>query len=621
MQRQGHLKSGFLSVCFLLGAIGIPLAGDIRTHGLSSFGDLKYPKDFTHFDYVNPDAPKGGLIRIRNLNSFDSVNPFLLKGKYEVLNADRGGNLSFNFARLMDRSFDEPDAVYALVAKEALLDDAGRWVEFLLRKGPVFHDGTPITAEDIAFTFKILNEEGHPRYRQRFRDINPPLILAPDRIRFEFKEGALTRGLALQIAKMPILSKASFANRTFKETTLTPLLGSGPYKMAKVDPGRSVTYERVKNHWAENLPIHKGRYNFETIRVDYYRDRTIATEAFFAGEYDFREEFTSRSWAKDYDGKPAIEKNLIKRDVLKDAALTGYQAFFFNSRRDQFKDPLVRKALGRMFDYEWTNKNLFYGTYNRLTSLFENSEMKATGKPSLEELALLNPLKDQLPEDVFGDAYLPPVSNGSGKIRKEIRQALKELKQAGWTIQNKKLQNANGEQMSLEFLLFENSFSRIINPFIRNLERIGVDARIRILDAASWQNRLRSFDFDVIVRRLSQPAFPGVELRDWWGSQSADITGGFNIAGVKNEAVDSLIESVVKAESRQELVTATRALDRVLMWGHYTVPQWYKASHFIAYWDKFGRPEAPKPGYNRAALHTWWYDADKAARLEAATNQ
>ncbi len=607
-----------LLTAFALSAVSYSALGqDIRAHGLSSFGDLKYEADFRHFDYVNPDAPKGGLIRIRNLNSFDSVNPFILKGKYEVLNADKGGDLSFNFASLMTRSYDEPDAVYGLVAKEALLDDDGRWVEFTLRKSAVFHDGSPMTAEDVAYTFNILYEEGHPRYRQRFRDIKPPVILAADKIRFDFREGALTRGLPLEIAKMPILSKKSFKDRTFKETTMTPLLGSGPYRMVKVDPGRAVTYERVENHWAENLPVHKGRYNFDTIRVDYYRDRTIATEAFFAGEYDFREEFTSRSWATEYDGKPAVEKGLIKREVLKDASLTGFQAFFFNTRRDQFKDPRVRRALARMFDFEWTNKNLFYNSYERLTSVFENSDMKADGKPSARELVLLEPWRGKIPDAVFGEMHRPPVSSGNGKIRSQIRSALKELKEAGWVIRDKKLVNKNGKQMTMEFLLFENSFTRIINPFIRNLERIGVDARIRILDVASWQNRLQSFDFDIIVRRLSQPAFPGVGLRDWWGSKSADIQGGRNIAGVKSEAVDALIEHAIRAKGRDELATATRALDRVLMWGHYTVPQWFKASHFLAYWDRFGKPEAAKPGYDRAALHTWWYDTEKAAHVDA----
>ncbi|MBL4907109.1 MAG: ABC transporter substrate-binding protein [Sneathiella sp.] len=594
------------------------IAGERVVYGLSSFGDLKYGKNFKHFDYVNPDAPKGGKIKIRNLDSFDSVNPFILKGRYEVLNADVGGDITFNFSSLMTPSHDEPDALYPLVAKEVLLDDDRRWVEFVLRDGPKFHDGTPITVEDVAFSFKSLKYEGHPSYRVRFRDIEDPIITGSNRIRFPFKEGVLTRSLPLFIGDMSILSKSSFANRKFKKTTMIPLLGSGPYKMVKVDPGRSVTYARVKNHWAEKLPVHIGRYNFDTIQVDYYRDRTIALEAFFAGEYDFREEFTSRSWATEYTNKPAFVKGLIKRKTLLDSSLTGYQAYFLNTRRPQFKDRRVRQALSRMFDYEWTNKNLFYNSYERLTSFFENSTMKSFGVPSKDERALLEPWRGQIPEEVFGEAFIPSKTNGSGKIRNEIKIALKELKAAGWTIKDRKLVNEKGEQMSFEFLLYENSSIRIINPYLRNLERIGVDARVRLIDAASWQNRMQDFDFDIISRRMGQSPYPGAELRDWWSSQSADIKGGLNIAGVKNPAVDALVDAVVKAEDKEELVTAARALDRVLMWGHYTIQQWFKASHFIAFWDKFGKPDAPKPGYDRAVLHSWWFDKEKAAKISAA---
>ncbi|GLQ05421.1 extracellular solute-binding protein [Sneathiella chinensis] len=596
-------------------------AAGIEVHGLSSFGDLKYPAGFQHFDYVNPEAPKGGQITLRNLNSFDSVNPFILKGTTEILNGDRGGDLSFTYATLMTRSFDEPDAVYPLVAEKALLDEDGHWVEFILRDTARFHDGTPITPDDILFSFTTLKEDGHPRYRQRYRDIETPVITGDNRIRFPFREGAFTRGLPVLVAEMPILSRKSFADRPFKETTLTPLLGSGPYKMAKVDPGRSVTYERIRNHWAEDLPVQRGRYNFDTIRVDYYRDRTIATEAFFAGEYDFREEFTARSWATEYAGKTPVDQGLIKQDVLPDASLTGFQAFFFNTRRDQFRDIRVRRGIARLFDFEWTNKNLFYGSYKRLGSVFENSDMKATGEPGPGELALLTLWRGQMPDTVFGPAFQPPLTDGSGNIRTQLRASLKDFQDAGWTVRDRKLLNAEGEQMTIEFLLYENAFTRIINPFIRNLERAGIKASIRVIDVASWQNRMQDFDFDIIVRRLGQAAYPGVELRDWWGSDAADIQGGLNLPGIKSPAVDALIEAVVQAGDRDSLKTAARSLDRVLMWGHYVIPQWYKPTHFIAYWDKFGRPDKPKPGYHRSALMTWWYDGNKAARLHTVKSQ
>lgn len=616
-QAQKLLKAGIAAILFIGLNCATVFGEGISTHGISTFGDLKYKSDFTHFDYVNPQAPKGGTIKIRNLDNFDSVNPFILKGLPEILNGDKGGDLAFNFATLMTRSHDEPDSVYGLVAEKAVLDQAGRWVEFTLRKGPAFHDGSPIRPQDIAFTFNTLKKEGHPSYRILYRDINSPSIVGENKIRFAFKEGSQTRSLPLILAEMPILSENSFKDRKFNQTTMEPLLGSGPYKMAKVDPGRSVTYERIPNHWAEKLPVHVGRYNFQTIQVDYYRDRTIALEAFFAGEYDFREEFTSRSWATEYDNKPAVIKQLVHKATLKDASLTGYQAYFFNTRREKFRDLRVREALSIMFDYEWINKNLFYSSYERLSSIFENSEMKAVGKPSAAELVLLNPWRGTIPDAIFDHAPTPSKTNGDGKVRKQIRRALKLLKDAGWTIQNKKLKNSAGDPMTFEFLVYENSSTRIINPFIRNLERIGVDARIRLIDAASWQNRMREFDFDIIARRLGQPAYPGVELRDWWHSSSADINGGLNIAGVKSDAADALIEEVVKAKSIEDLKTATRALDRVLMHGHYTIPQWFKATHFVAYWDKFGRPKAEKPGYDRAALHTWWYDQAKAAKVAA----
>ncbi len=609
-----HVIAGLVAGSVMAGAA---TAGEVITHGLSSFGDLKYPKDFAHFDYVSPDAPKGGTVRIRNLQTFDSVHPFILKGVFEVLNADTGGDLSFNFASLMARAHDEPDAVYGLVADMAVVDMAGRWVDFFLREGPEFHDGTPITAEDIIFTFEKLKTESRPRYRLELQDVETAEILSPRHIRYNFKKGANTRGLPARIAQLPILSKASFEGREFNKTTLTPLLGSGPYKMVDVKPGRSVIYERVKNHWAENLPVHKGRFNFDKIIVDYYRDRTVALEAFFAGEYDFREEFTSRSWAKDYDPKPAVKSGDIIRETLPDARLTGYQAFFFNTRRAPFDDIRVRRALSRLFDYEWTNKNLFHNSYFRLSSFFENSNLKATGKPSKEELALLDKWREDVPTSVFGEAFIPEKTKGNGKIRPQIRAALEELKEAGWTVQNKKLVNAAGDQMKVEFLLYDTGFTRIINPFIRNLERVGIEAKQRVIDVASWQNRVQEFDFDIVTRRFGQPAYPGPELKNWWGSKGADVIGSLNIAGVNNPAVDDMIQKIIDAPNKLDLTTAARALDRIIMSSHYTIPQWYKASHFVAYWDKFGKPDKPKPGYSRAMLHSWWIDKDKAAALGA----
>ncbi|MCF8466150.1 MAG: extracellular solute-binding protein [Sneathiella sp.] len=593
------------------------VAEPTTSYGLSIFGDLKYGPDFKHFDYVNSEAPKGGTIKLRDVGTFDTVNPFLLKGNAAIVNGDKGGDLYFNFTQLMTPSFDEPDGVYGLLAETITVDDKGQWVEFKIRPEARFHDDTPITAEDVAFTFNILKKEGHPRYRVLYQDIVEAKILGPEHIRFNFREGALTRDLPYQVAVMPILSKASFATRDFAVTTMEPLLGSGPYKLAKVSPGRSITYERVKNHWAKNLPVRKGRFNFDTIQVDYYRDRTIALEAFFAGVYDFREEFTSRSWATEYEDKPAVKAGYIKRETLQDESLTGLQAFFMNTRREPFENIKVRKAFGLLFDFEWTNQNLFYGLYDRLGSVFENSAMKATGLPSPAELELLTPWKNILPKEVFTSEFTSAKTNGSGNIRKQTREALELFKEAGWTVQNKKLINSAGEQMKVEFLLYEQSFTRVVNPFVLNLKRAGIDATIRVIDSASWQNRVRAFDFDIVVRRFPQPQIPGVEQRDWWGSKAADIDGGLNIAGVKNPAVDALIERLIQAKTRQDLVTAARALDRVLIWNYYFIPQWYKNTHFIAFWDKFGQPETKKPGFDRAVLQSWWYDQAKADDLAA----
>ncbi len=602
-------------------SIAIPSTAAKATHGLSTFGDLKYGPNFKHFDYVNPLAPKDGEFRIRDIDSFDSVNPFILKGNASLINSDIGGDLNFTFASLMTPSNDEPAAVYGLVAKSAEINPDKSAITFTLRDEAVFHDGSPITAEEIVFTLDILKKQGHPRSKLRFRDVIETIAETPTRITFKFRKDALTRDLPLLVATLPILSKKSFANREFGKTTMEPFLGSGPYKMAKVVPGRSVTYKRVKNHWAEKLPVHKGRYNFDVIRVDYYRDRTIALEAFFAGEYDFREEFTSRSWMTEYAGKPAVDTGHIKREILADNSMSGLQAFFLNTRREHFKNRLVRKAIGLLFDYEWTNKNLFYSQYDRIQSAFENSNLAAKDAPTADELALLNPWRTELPREVFTTPYRAARTDGSGNIRKNLHAALKLLKQAGYKIiDNKLTQKATGKPLEIEFLLYEQSFTRIINPFIRNLQRAGIDARVRVIDAASFQNRLKKFDFDIVVRRLSQPENPGVELRDWWGSQAADINGGLNISGAKSPVVDSLIEAVIKAETRTQLVTAARALDRVLMWRYYLIPQWYKNSHNIAYWDKFGRPEKTPPGYSRSVMSNWWFDPAKAEKLKAMGN-
>ncbi len=597
----------------VVAAAGFAVLGNLaadaaETHGVSTFGELKYAADFPHFDYVNPDAPKGGTLSMIGTSSvitFDSLNAFILKG-------DPAQGLTYLFDTLMVRAYDEPDAVYGLVARSAEMDEDGQGITFRLRPEARFADGSQVTAEDVAFSFEIIKEKGHPSLALPLRDVASAEAIDKLTVHYTF-QGEQTRDLPRLVAVLPILSKAYYTTNDFAETSLKPPLGSGPYRVGKFRQGRFINYERRDDYWAKDLPVNVGRYNFDTLRYEYFRDRTAGFEGFKSGEFDLREEFTSKTWATEYD-IPPVRDGRIVRDVLPDGSPSGAQGFFLNTRRDKFADIRVREALGLAFDFEWTNKNLFYGLYKRTHSYFENSEMKATGSPEGEELALLEPYRDDLPPSVFADAQTPPVTDGSGQDRKLLRQASRLLKEAGWTVQDGKRKNAAGEVLEIEFLIFAPTFERVIAPYVNNLKRLGIDARIRLVDAAQFQRRLESFDYDVLVQRFVLSVTPGVELRTYLGSASADVPGSLNLAGIKNPAVDALIEKVIGAKSRDELVTAARALDRVLRAGHYWVPHWYKASHMIAYWNKFSRPEK-KPAYNRGVIETWWYDEAKAAKL------
>ncbi len=579
------------------------------SHGISVFGDLKYTPGFTHFDYVNPDAPKGGTITVWGLDTFETLNPFILKGRKEAWNF-------LIFDTLMTRAADEPDALYALVASGAEIAADRGSVGFTIDPRARFHDGTPVTAADVVFTFETLVKQGHPRFRINFRDVATAEALGPRKVRFVFKPG-FHRDLPTLLAGLPVLSKAYYATVRFDKTTFTAPLSSGPYRVARAEPGRSIVYRRVADYWARDLAVNRGRFNFDRIRVDYYRDRDIAFQAFFSGQYDFREEFTSRSWATQYD-KPPVEKRLIVRETLPDETPSGVQAFFFNLRRAKFQDRRVRAALDLAFDYEWTNKNLFYSLYERTNSMFENSELAAHAAPSKAELALLEPLRGRVPDEVFERAFVAPKSDGSGKIRKRLRTAARLLREAGYRVKDGVLTAADGTPFAIEFLLFESSFNRIINPYIRNLERLGVAATIRVVDAANFKVRTDQFDFDIIVRRFVQPLTPGIEQRNYFGSANADTAGTFNVGGVNDPAVDALVEKVTQARTRAELVTAVHALDRVLMWNRFVIPQWYKGSHNVAYWNKFDRPKT-KPRYARGVIDTWWFVPAKARMLAAGT--
>jgi len=597
--------AGALALALLVFTAGAQ--GADTSHGLSAFGDLKYGAGFKHFDYVNPDAPKGGAIRLPGIDSFDNLNGFILKGVPP-------DGLSLIHATLMERATDEPDALYGFVAKTVELPADKGWIIFELRPEATFNDGTRITAGDVVFTFNILVEKGHPQYRIIFAGVKGVEALSPSRVKFTFKTKG-NRDLPLQLAGLPVLSRAYYGKVPFEKTTLDPPLGAGLYRAEKVDPGRAMIYRRVTNHWARDLPVMKGRYNFDRVHIDYYRDRDIAFEAFFTGAYDYREEFTSRSWATQY-GKPAVNKGLVVRETLPDETPSGVQAFFFNMRRAKFSDARVREAIDLAFDFEWTNKTLFYGLYGRTNSMFENSELAAKNKPSAEELALLEPWRGKVPDGVFRGAYKSPATDGSGGNRGNFRKAATLLRAAGWNITNNQRVNAKGEKLTIEFLLFESTFQRIINPYVRNLKRIGIEATIRIVDVANYQQRMQHYDFDVIIQRYVMPNTPGVEQKTYFGSEMADIPGSRNLAGIKNPAVDYLVGKVISAKSRKALTNATRALDRVLMWNHYVVPQWYKGEHNIAYWNKFDRPRI-KPRFDLGMLDTWWFNPEKAAMIDS----
>jgi microcin C transport system substrate-binding protein len=592
-----------------LGLVPTSSLADDGRHGLSAFGELKYGPAFKHFDWVNPDAPKGGrlaMIGPAARTTFDSFNAFILKG-------DPAQGLELLFDSLMTRAFDEPDAMYGLVAHSAELAPDRRAVTFHLRPEAKFADGSPVTSADVAFTFNVLKEKGDPFYRFQLRDVTAAEALDRHTIRYTFS-GDNTRDLPLVVAGLPVLSRAYYATREFEQTTLEPPLGSGPYAIADFKQGVFVTYRRRPDYWAKDLPVNRGRYNFDEVRYEYYRDRTAELQSLKAGSYDLREEFTARDWMTAYD-TPAVKQGRLVRLTLPDESPSAAQGFFLNTRRPKLADVRVRKALDLAFDFEWTNKNIFYGLYKRTESFFENSDMKASGKPEGRELALLEPLRAKLPPEVFEEPYRPPVSDGSGQDRSLLREAARLLSEAGYEVKGGKRTNAKGEVLELEFLITDPVSERILSPYVKNLQSIGVGASIRRVDPAQFERRRKSFDFDIVTQRYSLRLTPGVELKSYWGSEAATIEGSFNLAGISDPVIDALIDKVIAADSRDELRAATRALDRVLRAGHYWVPHWYKAAHHIAYWDKFGRP-ATKPRYARGILDTWWYDAQKAEKLK-----
>ena len=600
------------AICLAV-ATSLPASADVITaHGISTFGELKYGADFQHLDYVNPDAPKGGEISLWGFGSFDSMHPYSTKGR-------SGQYSSIFFESLLEGSSDEPDSVYGLVAESLEYPEDRSEVIFNMRPEARFSDGSPLTAADVVFSYEVLRDKGLPSFRAVIeKQIESAEALGPHRVKFTFKDGVPTRDLPQTVGGLPIFSKAYYetSGADFEESTLTPAIGSGPYVLESIDVGQQIIYKRNPDYWGKDLPINKGRHNFDTIRIEYFADYNSAFEGFKAGTYTFRSEASSKIWATAYDF-PAIEKGWAVKDTPPDGTLASGQSFLFNLRRERFQDIRVRKAIGMMFNFEWSNKTLFYGIYARMQSFWENSYLKASGTPQAGELAFLTPLADILPQGVLDSpAVTPPISSERQLDRKKLRAASALLDEAGWPVGDDGMRrNAAGDTLKLEFLNDSQSFDRVINPFVENLRKLGVDAVHTRVDNAQATERERNFDFDIVTGNFRTSLTSGAGLKQYFGSETADISI-FNLAGYKSEAADRLIENVIAAEDRETLNDATRALDRVLRAEVFWVPQWFRNTHNIAYYDMYRYPDTLPP-YALGVLDFWWFDQDAYARLKA----
>lgn len=593
-----------LLLLFLLSAT----ANAAPVNGIAMHGQPKYGKNFKNFAYVNPAAPKGGVLKMAASGTFDTFNPFVIKGT-------PAAGISLVYDTLTVESADEPFSEYGLIAQSIEMPSNRAWVAFTLNPKAKFSDGTPVTADDVVFSFNVLRERGLPMYRYYYANVAKVEAQDGGRVLFTFKEGD-NRELPLILGQMPVLPKHFWDGKDFSATTLELPVGSGPYRVKSFEQGRSVVYERNPDWWAKDLPVSKGFYNFDEIRYDYYRDATVAVEALKAGAYDLRIENEAKKWLTAYTDLG--EKQGFAKKEFPHGLPSGMQGFVFNTRRPLFSDIRVREAVGLMFDFEWSNKNLFSGQYLRTKSYFDNSELAAKGKPSRDELALLTPLKDSVPPEVFTTPFDLPETDGTGFMRPQMRRAFALLEQAGWTVQNGVLKNAEGAPFTFEILLdtaSSGAWERITLPYVKNLQKLGIKATVRAVDMTQYNNRLSHFDYDMIVAVWGQSTSPGNEQRYFWGSSAADSAGSRNYAGIKNAAVDALIEKIVEAPDRQKLIAATRALDRVLLWNRYVVPHWHVPANRLVFWDKFGYPAVRLT--KGVQPMTWWVDADREASLAA----
>lgn len=579
------------------------LAGAAPRHALTLYDELpKYPANFEHFEYANPDAPKGGVLRQAGFGSFDSLNPFINKG----VSAE---DIGLIYDTLTTNSLDEPFTVYGLLAEKIERGPKNDWVRFYLRPQARFHDGQPVTAEDVAFTFETLISQGAPQYRAYYADVDRVVVEGKRQVRFDFKHAG-NRELPMILGQLPVLPKHWWAERDFTSGSLEPPLGSGPYRVERVQPGRSISYARVEDYWGRDLAVNRGFYNFDRLVFDYYRDNTVALQAFKAGQFDYWLETSAKNWATAYD-IPAVHEGRLIKEEIPNYNPTGMQGFIFNIRRPLLQDRRVREALALLFDFEWTNRQLFNGAYFRTHSYFDNSELASSGLPGKDELAVLEPLRGQIPDEVFEKPFELPVTDGNGIIREQQRRAYQLLTEAGWRVENDRMVDAQGKPVKLEFLLVQSEFERVLLPYKRNLADLGIELEIRRVDVSQYVNRLRSRDFDMIVSGFGQSNSPGNEQREYWHSVSADNPGSRNFIGLKDPAIDTLVEQLIAADTRQELITHTRALDRVLLWGHYVVPNWHIKTWRVAYWNHLAHPQVtPRQDIG---LMTWWTRPEEPA--------
>jgi microcin C transport system substrate-binding protein len=604
-----QLAAALLCLAFAAPAAAQTLApGTGPRHAIAMHGDIKYPADFPHFRHVNPAAPKGGEVRFHAIGTFDSFNPWIIRGT-------ANGLVGLTTETLMASSDDEPFTMYCLICRTVETPADRSWVEFELRPEARFQDGSPIEPEDVIWTYETLKAKGRPFYRSYYGDVVRAEKTGPRKLRFVFRNGE-NRELALIVGQIPVLSRKWWDGREFDRPLGEAPLGSGPYRIESFEMGRNTVLRRVADHWARDLPVNRGRFNFDVLRYDWYRDAQVAQEAFLAGAYDLRMENTARIWATGYDTEN-FRAGLIRKLEIPETRVAGMQGFVMNSRRKPFDDRRVRQALAYAFDFEWSNRNLFFDAYVRTRSYFDNSELAARGLPQGEELAILDRFRDRLPPEVFTTEYNPPKSDGTPQNRTGLREATRILREAGWRVVDGRLVDAQNRQMSFEFLLpqGQTAFERIITPLIQSLERLGIAARIRPVDVAQYQNRVDDFDFDIVLTTFGQSESPGNEQRDYWSSAKADQKASRNLAGIKDPVIDQLVELLIAAPDRESLVQRTRALDRALQWGHWVIPNWYTAVDRVAAWDRFGWPETnAKNGFDWTS---WWVDPQRDAALRA----